>query len=282
MKKGILLGVIVAVGLVLGADVYAQEGDDGVTADEETMQEGAMQVTVEPISIEEANPEALQSIALQVQEIESEISRISSLVSMVVEPAFIEEQNSEALQPIAVQVKDLETEVNKLSLMVSKVVLERQALALQGQLNQMMGISSVGQEQAGETNVEGFREAVAMEENGGVAATQEPTDEVLINESVADELNELPIPIVATDKNSNTGEGLFAGIQKVLGNIGTPEIVTVLILAVLAIFVILRRVTSRAKNTSVSVPVSDVLESETMQNEIDEKRQEIQEKVAWK
>jgi hypothetical protein len=284
MKKGILMGLLVSGGFIFGTGTFAQENDADMTTNVEIMQEGAMQISIEPIAVEVQNPVALQRITIQLNEIAAEVNRLTLLVHNVallqdpIEPIAVLKE-PESLQGIAVQLKGVEAEVNRVSLLVNKVVLERQAVALQGQLNELMGIAQTGEQQVGESNTEGF---AAMQEPTEVAVRDNSLDNNLSDGNRTDIFDDIPIPIVATEDDSNNSGGFLAGVQNALGNMGTPEIVTVLILAVLAIFVILRRVASRGKTASVSIPVNDVIESETQKDDIDEKRQEIQEKVAWK
>ena len=125
-------------------------------------------------------------------------------------PISIEEPDSEALQAIAVQLQEIEAEVNRLSLLVNKIVLERQALALQQQLENLSAMAQITQEETGEASIEGSEDTIVAVEHSEIAAgVEDLADEVLIEGNVADELSELPIPIVAI--NEKTGQILAIG-----------------------------------------------------------------------
>ena len=89
----------------------------------------------------------------------------------------------------------------------------------------------------------------------------------------------------ASDEEKDEEGGRFAALTGAIGDLGTPEMVTILILAVLAVFIIVRRLRERKGTSTVSdkgkSPEPQVVPA-PMQNIVDDSRQELKERVAWK
>lgn len=219
--------------------------------------------------------------AIEHEEVNPPAGGVEDGAQTIAEPISAEEQA--ALQAIAMQLVDIETEVNRLSLVVSKYVLEQQALALEQQVLRLAAITAQPVEV--EKIVEGV---VAPEETVTEAeiTSEDIFGNITIEPTAEEELEDLPIPIVATDEG-NGGQGFLAGIQSAVGELGTPEFITVFILAVLAIFVIARRTAQRRKKKDsspkpVSSPDQSAAKPEGQQQALDKQKKELQERVAWK
>ncbi|HEX9721775.1 MAG TPA: hypothetical protein VGA53_00770 [Candidatus Paceibacterota bacterium] len=194
-------------------------------------------------------------------------------VQVSVDSVSVEEQ-AVVLQAISQQLVEIEAEVNRLSLRVSKYVLEQQALALQRQVEALVAAQGSGVASL---------PPVAIE-TGESTVIQEAASAPVAQAEVSNELDELPAPIVGSS-DDNEDRGFFAGIRNAMGNLGAPELVTVLILAVLAIFVLVRRVTSRDRRKAPgAAPVSPNTPQQEPQGQqaLDQQRQDLQERVAWK
>ena len=248
MFLGIFSLALVA-SLVTGTSAFAQSMEEGMTQDGSSMVEGGVQVSVDSVSLEE-------------QEV--------------------------ALQAISQQLVEIEAEVNRLSLRVSKYVLEQQALALQLQVEALAAAQGSGVAVLPPVAIETGENTVVREESVMAPApvpTPAPSQAPVAQAGVSNELDELPAPIVGSSDDSED-RGFFAGIRNAMGNLGAPELVTVLILAVLAIFVLVRRVTSRdrrrqAPKGASAAPSANQPEPQNQQA-LNQQRQDLQERVAWK
>jgi hypothetical protein len=207
------------------------------------------------------------------------------------EIVIISASEEEAFKEIATQLVEIEEEINRLSLLVSKYVLEKQALALQ---QQVLEYTLVTQENTDQIVV-GMPESAGdqMEDVSFVAPTEteeediETTDRSDIfgsltiqekDEGKEDEEIEDVSFTALTEDEEDEETGLLAAVKGIGGNLQTPEIVTIFILVILAIFVIVRRVVSRKRKTPSTLPNAPLQE----QQALDEQRQELQDRVAWK
>lgn len=245
MKKSFLLGIFFALfggSFLFASPVLAQE--------EMNMEEGSVEVTVESISPDQQQAE---------------------------------------LQRIAQELDEIENEVNTLSLAVNKVVLEKQALALEEQVQERIAAMTQPESTSEGTRTteaqEGSETAIAEETEGqeqqpapSAPVANQEEDDVFRNLSIDSEEGTSSAPVLSAENEDDETSGFLAALGPI-GNLGTPEIVTLLILAVLAIFVIARRVAVRggrkAKDRAKAA-------SPASQQVLNEQREDLQERVAWK
>ncbi|HEY4509646.1 MAG TPA: hypothetical protein VJC15_01520 [Candidatus Paceibacterota bacterium] len=186
---------------------------------------------------------------------------------------------AQKLAQIAVQLQDIEQEVNRLTLLATKVVLERQAADLQRQLAAMMPsqefvaaapVAAQPAKSPATPDIQAGKEPVASPQAGGDAFAQQERDD-------------------------SRASG-FAAALGPLGNLGTPEVVALIILAFLAVFVLVRRMSDRRKSP-LPQPSQTRLQSKVVAPQVSqtpqpssqpqpsllqEGRAELSEKVAWK
>ena len=184
---------------------------------------------------------------------------------------------AEKLALIAVQLQDIEREVNHLTLLVTKIALERQAADLQRQLAARMQF---------ERPI-----AAALVAPQPIAKQEAPK----AGPSQVDTTVNLPAGgqegLVQQEGDDKKAAG-FAAALGPLGDLGTPEIVALVILVLLAAFVLARRLSERGKRplpktaqpsqapqTSPQAQPS-LLQEGPLRSEAS--RQELAEKVAWK
>lgn len=164
------------------------------------------------------------------------------------------------LAQIAVQLEQIEQEVNRLTLLVTKIALEKQAADLEMQLAVLM----------------------PQEESVAVApvAIQKPpaaSQGLSPSKTMASQENMFAQP----EKNDKKASG-FAAALGPLGNLGTPELAALIILAILAVFILVRRLRERKQSSLPQTSQSPQFSSQPKQDLLDEGRQELSEKVAWK
>lgn len=215
-------------------------------------------------------------------------------IALAVVPVGVEAQTDVAqaelteaqkLAQIAVQLEEIEQEVNRLTLLVTKITLEKQVVDLQRRLA-----------------------AVTRQEVPVAAAPvagQMPPAPSAFAEATADKKTASPdtavnLPVggqdglVQRENDDEKGAG-FAAALGPLENLGTPEIAALIILAFLAVFVLVRRLSDRKKSplpqSSLAGPqVSEVSQmpqtpqssSQSQPTLLQERRQDLSEKVAWK
>ena len=167
----------------------------------------------------------------------------------------------EKLAQIAVQLEEIEQEVNRLTLLVTKLALEKQVADLQRQLaalrpqEQFVATVPAVPEGADFTAKIG-KETASMPQVGGEDLFSQPT---------------LP------QAEEGKGVSRFAAALGPLGNLGKPELAALVILALLAMFVLARRLRGRKQKSEASTPVS-----QPPQDLLDEGRQELKENIVWK
>jgi len=215
------------------------------------------------------------------------ITIFSLLVAFAVVPLSVEGQTlelteDEKLAQIAVQLKDIEQEVNRLTLLVTKVALEKQAADLQRQLAAVLS----RQESVAAAPVA----AQPAEPVASLPATRQdvPTSGGQANSPQFSEVSLGEEDIFTSQEKDEKASG-FAAALGPLGNLGTPELVALIILAFLAIFVLARRLRSRKQESEVNAPIFPSKQpfvpadsSSPSRDLLEEGKQELSEKVAWK
>ena len=219
-------------------------------------------------------------------------------VTLVESPLVTSALEEEAVLAIAMQLEEIKADVHVLELQVNKYLLEKQALALQQQLQeqQNFAVTQEGMEipaVAVEDTV--FEGMPAQEPGAGMVTSGESMPSAGVNsedvfrnitlENAGDEeSNSLPQPIAArnndlSDEDENDS-GFLAGFWNGIKGLGTPEIVTLAILLVLVAFVAIRKVIFRRRKVKIDVVNASSVKSQPQA--LDQQRKELQERVAWK
>lgn len=192
-----------------------------------------------------------------------------------------------ALAQIAQQLEEVEREVNRLSLLVSTLVLEKQALALQERLSQIVATSEETPMKSGsavaitEEAIEEPPQAEKKESAEAFAQEQEKPADILSAITLEKESSS-GAPLTAQGKNGERDSRGFLAVLGPLQNLGTPELTALAILVILTVFILVRRLRERRKSSSRSVPIQPSQGSQVQQDLLQEGRQELKEGVAWK
>jgi len=192
-----------------------------------------------------------------------------------------------ALAQIAQQLEEVEREVNRLSLLVSTLVLEKQALALQERLSQIVATSEETPMKSGsavaarEETKEEPPQAEKKESAEAFAQEQEKPADILSAITLKEEPSSGTLVASQRRDEAESNRGFFAALGP-LGNLGTPELAALAILVILAVFILVRRLRERRKSSSRSVPIQPSQGSQVPQDLLQEGRQKLKEGVAWK
>gem|GEM_PF-4175753 len=193
-----------------------------------------------------------------------------------------------ALRQVAVQLEEIEGEVNRLTLLVTKLALERQAVDLERQIAALYAPKgdaplAIAQEEQNPSSSE-----VVMKEEQAVESSEDIFAQIDIDDSSADGKDgEFLMSRKEDEKESVFAAGLSS--IKSIQNMGTPQLAALTILALLAIFVLVRRFRGRKQESkgaaSIPSPVggsSTQTLSQPQQDLLQEGRQELKENVVWK
>ena len=197
----------------------------------------------------------------------------------------LSEEEQVLLAEISQQLGRVEQELLRLSLVLAKRALEEKTLALEQQLQARLVAGASG---------------VAADE--GLAAVEESTQSVATSETLAGEELEEESGVAAVtieDEEEAVGEeenederGFLAAFGP-FGNLGTPELAALGILAFLVIFILIRRVRSRkeapsgfARGSTPATPQisplpTSVQQPPSPQGMLQEGKEDLKERVAW-
>lgn len=221
------------------------------------------------MQIETAEQAALRQIALQLAEVEREVNHLKLLAAK--------------LAQIALQLEGVEREVNHLALLVQKVALERQAEELQKRLAAtLVTKEAIAKVPAEEQNMS--IPEIAVEEEQG-----EPAEDLFAQLSppagLEDDSFESDQDSMSREEKDEK-ESIFAAALGSIKNMGTPQLAALTILAILAVFVLVRKMRGRKQgsvdNTQVSKFPSSQTLSQPQQDLLQEGRQDLKENVVWK
>lgn len=190
-----------------------------------------------------------------------------------------EEERLALLADIAWQLEEAEQELLRLSLILAKMALEEQVLALEQQLQEQLAV------EAQEVSVENPPLAGAEElVQGSESDLKEESVSVVAFEQEEG-------PPVDGEEESEDERGFLAALGP-LGNLGTPELSALGILVFLAAFILIRRVRARKERSGFvksappavpQVPSSQpsVQQPQSQQGTLQERREDLKDRVAW-
>lgn len=205
-----------------------------------------------------------------------------------------EEEKQAILAEITRQLKEIELEALRLSLAVAKLALEEQLVALQQQLAvaQASPPPAVSSEPPGKEVVqveEVVQEGVTKEEDKEVAVVPPPQ---LAETELTREEGKVQEEKEKEDADKEEEKGGFLAALGPFGNLGTPELAVLVILAVMILFVVVRRLRRGGeRKTSIIQPKPTMPQTQTLQstpqnagaqNALDESRSEFKEQIVWK
>ncbi|MEK7542589.1 MAG: hypothetical protein AAB524_02720 [Patescibacteria group bacterium] len=198
------------------------------------------------------------------------------------------EERQVILAQIIQELEEIELELLRLSLAVAKLALEEQAAALQQQIAAAQAAPPVLSQSIPSSESLMDKDEVVQEDTG--IALDEPKGEEN-QEDIFAQINveeEESTDKEQGDEEGKADRGFFAALNP-FRNLGTPELAVLAILGILILFFTIRRLRGRMGKKENALQPRPVQQpqvfqssSQATQNKIDESREELTKRVAWK